>query len=185
MNIDENYLTKDMHEFNTRASLIKFMLLDVDGVLTDGKLCYTTQGICHKEFSAYDGLGLKLLQQSGIGIGIITGCKSDIIQHRAIELGINYIAINQENKLIPYRAWQQELGLADAEFAYIGDDLPDLPVMLRVGLAITVPRAPNILKKHAAYITQTSGGYGAVREVCELLMLAQGTYTQLIQPYLL
>lgn len=170
-------------EFIKRAQLVKFLILDVDGVLTDGKLFYSVNA-SYKAFSVYDGLAIKLLQQTGVGVGIITGCNSGIINQRARELNIEYLAHSTDHKLVPYLAWQKELGLADEQFAYVGDDLPDLPVMLKVGLPITVPNASSIMHQHSVYVTSARGGQGAVREVSELLMTAQGTYDATLKKYL-
>jgi 3-deoxy-D-manno-octulosonate 8-phosphate phosphatase (KDO 8-P phosphatase) len=171
-------------EIIARAKLIKFIIFDVDGVLTDGKVYYNNQGICHKPFNVYDGLGIKLLKQTGINIGIITGCTANIITNYCQKFGINYLAQNQEDKLIPFNAWQQELQLSDTEIAYVGDDLPDLPILQRVGLAIAVNNAVAIVKKYAHYTTYACGGSGAVREVCELIMTAQGEWQRTIDLYL-
>lgn len=173
-----------MKPFIEKAKPIKLMILDVDGVLTDGYLVYGKASIDYKAFYVHDGLGIKLLQKSGVAVGIITSCKSDMIKQRAQDLGIIHIYQGQENKLLPYEDLKQKLQLSDAQIAYVGDDLPDLPIIRRAGLGMTVSNAPPILQQHAAYVSLAAGGQGAVREICELIMQAQGTYTGIIEAYL-
>lgn len=173
-----------MQQVLEKAKAIRLMILDVDGVLTSGNLVYTKDAIHYKAFSVLDGLGIKLLQKTGVTVGIITTCKSDIIKRRAQDLGVEHIYQGYEDKLIPYAELKQKLQLADAQIAYVGDDLPDLPVIRRVGLGITVANAPLIMQQQAAYVSKAAGGKGAVREICELIMQAQGTYSAIIEPYL-
>lgn len=173
-----------MKPFIEKAKNIKLMILDVDGVLTDGNLLYSKEAIDYKAFYVQDGLGIKLLQKSGVPVAIITSCKSDIIKRRAQDLNIQHLYQGEENKLFPYEQLKQKLQLEDAQIAYVGDDLPDLPLIRRVGLGITVSNAPSLLHKHAAYVSQAKGGHGAVREICELIMQAQGTYSDLMETYL-
>lgn len=173
-----------MSNVTEKAKKIKLMILDVDGVLTNGSLIYSKESIDYKAFFVHDGLGIKLLKRSGVEIGIITTCKSDIIKHRAHDLGVNHLYQGYEDKLIPYADLKQKLQLSDAEIAYVGDDLPDLPIIRRVGLGMTVASAPRVLHQHAAYISKAQGGQGAVREICELIMQAQGTYSGIIETYL-
>lgn len=174
----------NMREFNEKAKAIRLLILDVDGVLTNGNLVYTKDAIHYKAFSAYDGLGMKLLQKTGIEIAIITGCKSDIIKRRAQDLGLTHVYQGHEDKRLPFLELKQKLGLTDPQIAYVGDDLPDLPIIRSVGLGMTVANAPLILQQQALYTSKASGGQGAVREICELLMLAQGTYAGIIESYL-
>ena len=167
-----------------KAKAIRLMILDVDGVLTSGNLVYTKEAIHYKAFSVLDGLGIKLLQKTGVIVAIITTCKSDIIKRRAQDLGVDHIYQGYENKLVPYAELKEKLKLSDAEIAYVGDDLPDLPVIRRVGLGMTVANSPRILQQQAVYVSKASGGKGAVREICELIMEAQGTLSAMIEPYL-
>lgn len=173
-----------MREFNEKAKAIRLLILDVDGVLTSGNLVYTKDAIHYKAFYVHDGLGMKLLQKSGVEIGIITSCKSDIIRRRAQDLGLKHIYQGQEDKRLPYQELKDKLALSDHEIAYVGDDLPDLPLIRRVGLGMTVANAPLIMQQQAVYTSKASGGQGAVREICELLMQAQGTYAGIIESYL-
>lgn len=173
-----------MQHLTEKAKAIRLLILDVDGVLTSGNLVYTKEAIHYKAFCVHDGLGIKLLQKTGVQIGIITTCKSDIIKRRAQDLGVHHIYQGYEDKLVPYQELKQKLELTDPEIAYVGDDLPDLPVIRRVGLGMTVANAPLILQQQADYISKAPGGMGAVREICEFIMQAQGTYSDIIEPYL-
>ncbi len=167
-----------------KAKPIRLLILDVDGVLTAGDLTYTTEAIHYKAFYVQDGLGIKLLQKTGVQVGIITSCKTDIIKRRAQDLGIHHIYQGHEDKRVPYQELKDKLTLRDLQIAYVGDDLPDLPLIRRAGLGMTVANAPLILQQQAAYTSKASGGQGAVREICELLMQAQGTYAEIIESYL-
>ncbi len=173
-----------MQEFIEKAKAIRLLVLDVDGVLTSGNLLYTKEAIHYKAFHVLDGLGIKLLKKTGIEVGIITSCKSDIIKRRAQDLGLQHIYQGQDDKLISYEELKQKLNLSDQQIAYVGDDLPDLPIIRRVGLGMTVANAPQILQEQAAYVSKTPGGQGAVREICELIMNAQGTYSAIIDSYM-
>ena len=173
-----------MQQLIEKAKAIRLLILDVDGVLTSGNLVYTKEAIHYKAFYVHDGLGIKLLQKTGVQIGIITTCKSDIIKRRAQDLGVLHIYQGYENKLEPYQELKEKLHLTDAEIAYVGDDLPDLPVIRRVGLGMTVANAPLIMHQQADYVSKASGGLGAVREICEFIMQAQGTYSDIIESYL-
>ena len=175
-------------ELADKAKKIRLLICDVDGVLTSGTLFYGPDGSDTKyeikDFNVHDGLGLKLLQKSGVHLAIITAKKSEAVRLRMEDLRIEHVYQAQSDKLTAYTALKQKLGVNDAEIAYIGDDLPDLPVLLRVGLPVSVPNAPKIMHEHVAWVTSTPGGKGAVREVCEFIMKAQGTYQAAIHPYL-
>jgi len=173
-----------MQHFIEKAKRIRLLILDVDGVLTSGNLNYTKEAIHYKSFHVHDGLGIKLLQKTGVQVGIITTCHSDIIKKRAQDLGIQHVYQGHENKMLPYQELKQKLNFEDQETAYVGDDLPDLPLIRRAGLGITVANAPLILHQQAAYVSKATGGFGAVREICELIMQAQGTYSGIIESYL-
>lgn len=172
---------KRVHE---KAKPIRLLILDVDGVLTSGHLIYSKDAIDYKAFSVQDGLGIRLLKESGVEVAIITTCKSDIIKRRAQDLKLQYVYEGCEDKLIAYQDLKTKLQLEDSQIAYVGDDLPDLPVIRRVGLGMTVANAPAILCEQAAYVTQAAGGHGAVREICELIMQAQGSFSGIIEAYL-
>ena len=153
-----------------RCRKIRLLLLDVDGVMTDGRIVYDNNGVETKAFDVKDGHGLKLLQRAGVKVGIITGRESKIVEHRARELGIGIVHQGAKEKIVPYRRILQENGLNDEAVAYAGDDLVDLPVLRRVGLALTVADAVEEVKTHVHYVTRACGGRGAVREICELIL---------------
>jgi len=155
------------------AAKIKCIIFDVDGVFTDGRLYYSEQGETIKAFHVHDGLGVKLLQQHGIIVAIISGRESAIVTQRMTELGIKYIYQGHSEKLTAFEHLLALLKYDPLHFAYMGDDLPDLPVMQKVGFSITVPNANAIIREHADWQTQALGGNGAVREACEFLLTAQ------------
>lgn len=173
-----------MDSLVTRAKPIRLAIFDVDGVLTAGVLSYGLNGIESKHFNVHDGQGIKLLQQSGVEIGIITTCKSDIVKRRMQDLGIQHVYLGQVDKLPAYEDLKNKLQLTDQQISYMGDDVPDLPMLRRVGLAITVANAPKIIQEHAHFITKAKGGKGAAREVCDFIMQSQGTYQTIIDSYL-
>lgn len=170
--------------FNERARAIRLAIFDVDGVLTDGRLYYADDGQELKAFNTLDGHGLKMLQATGVELAIITGRTSNVVSRRADNLGIQHLYQGVEGKLAAYEHLLDKLGLAPEMTAYMGDDVVDLPVMRRCGLALTVPAAPELVKRHAHYVTAREGGLGAVREVCERIMQAQGTFDTQMALYL-
>jgi 3-deoxy-D-manno-octulosonate 8-phosphate phosphatase (KDO 8-P phosphatase) len=167
----------------TKAQRIRLAIFDVDGVLTNGRLTYGEGGVEYKTFHAHDSLGLKLLQKSGVAVGIITTRKSDIITHHMDELGITHVYQGYTDKVPAYEALKKELNLKDEQISYTGDDLTDLPLIRRAGLGITVANARQILQEYATWTTKATGGNGAVREICETIMQAQGTFDATISPY--
>lgn len=166
------------------AQKIRLLLLDVDGVLTDGQLHYSSQGEEIKNFNIKDGLGIKLLQKAGIAVGIITGRVSSMVQRRAEELGITLIVQGREDKLTALMELIRNQDLSLSQIAYMGDDLPDLAAIRAVGLGATVADCNPILSFHAAYQTSAPGGKGAVRELAELILAAQDKYKELTDNYL-
>lgn len=170
--------------FIEKAKKVRLLIADVDGVLTSGSLVYNNHGSEIKEFSVHDGLGMKLLKASGVHLAIITAKKSQAVTIRMQDLNIQHVYQGQSSKLAAYEDLKQKLNLQDEEIAYIGDDLPDLPLLLRVGLPVSVPNAPRIIHEHVAFVTELAGGQGAVRELCELIMKAQDTYDSIIASYL-
>jgi len=166
-----NDLPADIRE---RAARIKLALFDVDGVLTDGRLCYTDDGRELKSFHVHDGLGLKRLMANGIEVGIITARLSHTVTERTAELGIAHVYQDQSDKLACYEQLIHAMGLAPEQTCYCGDDLQDLKVMARVGLAVAVANAHPWVRERAHWRTRQHGGDGAVREVCDLLLAAQG-----------
>ena len=165
------------------AKNIKLLLLDVDGVLTDGKLYYGNNGEELKAFNIQDGLGIKLLQQGGIQVGIITGRVSTLLQRRADELGINPVIQGREDKLIALRELLKSQNLDLHQIAFMGDDLPDLSAINSVGLGITVANASSTLAAKADWQTLRSGGDGAVREAAEMILKAQGKFDTLVERF--
>ena len=164
-----------MQDILDKASHIKLVIFDVDGVLTDGTLFVGDDGQEYKSFNSKDGLGMKLLQASGVEIAIITARSSKVVEHRMHSLDITHVYQGCLDKLEAYQNLSQKLELTPEQVAYVGDDLIDLPVMRRVGLAIAVQDAHPMAKQHAHWQTPSRGGRGAARDVCELIMEAQGT----------
>ncbi|ALC16078.1 3-deoxy-D-manno-octulosonate 8-phosphate phosphatase [Desulfuromonas soudanensis] len=157
-----------------RLAKIRLLLLDVDGIMTDGRIVYDNNGIETKSFDVKDGHGLKLLQRAGIRIGIITGRQSEVVAFRARELDIDILYQGVKDKLVPYREILDNLGLGEGEVAYMGDDVVDLPILRRVGFAATVADAVPEVAPLVHYVTGKKGGRGAVREVCDLILKEGG-----------
>jgi len=174
-----------MQELLEKAKNIRVVIFDVDGILTDGTLYLTDSGEEIKAFNSYDGHGMKMLKASGIELAIITARKSRCMTLRAENLGIPLIYQGAKNKLQVFEQLQTKLRLDVSACAYMGDDLIDLPVLLRCGLSICVPAAPALVKKQVHYVTRLEGGHGAVREVCEMVMLAQGTLDAQLETFLI
>lgn len=166
-----------------RARRVRLLSCDVDGVLTDGKLYYGDDGGEFRAFSSLDGLGIKLLLQAGIIVAWITGSSRPLVKKRADDLGVGHVVSGAENKLAPWERLRSELGLDAQACAHIGDDLPDLPLLLRCGLAVSVPHAPPTIRRAAHYVTSADGGGGAVRELCELILAAQGKLELLTEEF--
>lgn len=160
------------------AKGIKLALFDVDGVLTDGRLIFDNNGAEYKAFYSRDGHGIKMLQRTGVEIGIITGRSSRVVEHRAAELGVAHVFQGCRDKWTTCETLIAQLGLVPQAVAFVGDDVVDLPILLKIGLAVAVKDAHHLVKKHAHWITPSQGGRGAVRETCELIMYAQGTYDE-------
>lgn len=162
---------------------IKLLLLDVDGVMTDGRIIYLNDGGEAKAFDVKDGHGLKLIQRAGIKVGIITGRQSDIVARRATELGIELVYQGAKDKMQPFMEILEKLGLKASEVAYVGDDLVDLPVMRLVGFSATVADASDDIKSYVDLVTSRPGGRGAVREVCDLLLKQSSLWTSVTSRY--
>lgn len=173
-----------MQAITTLARKVRLLIMDVDGVLTDGRIFFTASGEELKSFSTLDGLGLKMLQSTGVKLAIITGRAAPSVEHRARGLGIDYYYAGIHDKRTAFQSLLDETGLTGEDCAYIGDDVVDLPVMLRSGLAVAVPDAPALVRQHAHYVTGAAGGKGAVRELCELILQAQGNLERLMAGYL-
>ncbi len=170
-----------MQDITARTKQIKLVIFDVDGVLTDGSIIIGDDGEEHKAFNSRDGHGMKLLQYTGVDIAIITGRTSRVVEHRMQSLGINLVYQGQKVKLPAFEELLKTLKLKPEQCAYVGDDWVDLAIMNRVGLAVAVQDAAELVKKHAHWITPSMGGRGAARDVCELIMEGQGTLQDQIE----
>lgn len=158
---------------HARASQIRMLVLDVDGVLTDGKLYFDHAGNEMKAFNTRDGLGMKALQRCGIEVAVITGRKSGAVAQRMAQLDIKHVYQGREDKLNAFLHLLEKTGLDATQVCFAGDDWIDLPLLMRVGLAVSVPDAEERVKEHAHWITKRNGGDGAVREICNLILTAQ------------
>jgi len=169
-----------MRDILDKAAQIRLVIFDVDGVLTDGSLYLGDDGQEYKAFYARDGLGMKMLQDTGVEIGVITGRTSQVVAHRMNSLGIQHVFQGRIEKLPAFEELCALLRLDTSQVAYVGDDVIDLPVLRRVGLAVAVADAHPLVIRHAHWHTPSPGGRGAARDVCELIMQAQNTWlTQL------
>ena len=173
----------DQKTVEQRAARIKLLLMDCDGVLTDGRI-WIFDGDDQKAFNTRDGLGLELLHRAGLTSGIISGRESTALQYRAEGLGMLFIYQGVENKVSAFEHILQKSALNRSEVAYIGDDLNDIPLMRRSELAVAVADAAEETKSHAHYVTRAVGGDGAVRETIELILKAQNRWDELIKGYL-
>lgn len=167
-----------------KAKKLKLLILDVDGVLTDGKLFFDDQGNEYKSFHARDGHGIKLLRQTGVEVAVISGRKSNSVALRMKSLGIEHVYQGHENKVGAFTEILQKLNLTPEQVAHVGDDLLDLPLMIRVGLPIAVSNANFAVIQRADWCTKLAGGEGAVREVCDFIMQAQGHFDEVLNAYL-
>lgn len=173
-----------MQDILAKAAQIQLIIFDVDGVLTDGSLFIGDDGEEYKAFHSRDGHGMKMLRTTGVEIGIITGRTSNVVRHRMASLGIQHVYQGQQEKLPAFEELIGKLGLAPQQVAYVGDDVVDLPILTRAGLAIAVADAHPLVKRHAHWTTPSAGGRGAARDICELIMEAQGTLDASLQHYL-
>ena len=164
------------HPTSQELKQIKLLLLDVDGVLTDGGIIYGDDGSEIKVFNVKDGLGLRLAMEAGIKVGIVTGRKSKALDHRCRDLGIQYLFDGVQNKAAILTKIVDQTGVDSTNTAFMGDDLPDLALMKEVGLSIAVADAHEIVRQNAHWVTSAAGGCGAVREVCEGLLTARGIW---------
>lgn len=171
-------------DVQARAKQLKLMIFDVDGVLTDGTLYYSERGEELKAFNIQDGLGIRMLRKHGVEVALITARSSRAVELRAASLGIAHLHQGMEDKRGAYAALLAQMDLAAGQSGYMGDDLVDLPLITRCGFAATVPAAPQALKNRAHYVARAPGGHGAVREVCEFILHAQGALERAIGAYL-
>jgi 3-deoxy-D-manno-octulosonate 8-phosphate phosphatase (KDO 8-P phosphatase) len=167
-----------------RAMKVRLAVFDVDGVLTDGSLLFTESGETMKRFHTLDGHGMKMLMQSGIEVAIISGRESLAVTRRMKELGITHVFQGIHDKKSTYEALLGSLGLTHEAVAAIGDDVVDLPILSRCGLAVAVPAAPAFVREHVHLVTEASGGFGAAREFCDFILAAQGKLDALQRRYL-
>ena len=167
-----------------RARPIKLAIFDVDGVLTNGTLYLGDDGQEYKAFNSRDGHGMKMLATNGVDTAIITGRQSEVVKHRARDIMIKHLHQGALEKLPVYEKMIDELGLSPEQTAFIGDDIVDLPIMLKVGLAVAVADAHPMVKEHSHWVTPSAGGCGAAREFCEMMMFAQNNYASEMQRYL-
>ena len=170
---------------NTKQKLksIKLLLLDVDGALTNGSIIYNDNGVETKVFNVKDGLGIRLLMETGIKIGVVTGRSSKALRHRCKNLGIEHIFDGINDKSGALNIILDRTGVTAEEIAFIGDDLPDLPLMKRVGLSIAVADAHPTVLATSDMVTSAKGGAGAVREVCEAILKAQGLWEKILERF--
>lgn len=166
-----------------KAKKIKVLILDVDGVLTDGKLFFDQQGNEYKSFNVRDGLGIKLLQKAGIQVAVISGRASRPVVLRMEMLGIKLVYLGQENKAYAFKEIIAKVGCTPEQAAHVGDDLIDLPVLIQVGLAIAVQDASEYILPYIDWQTRLAGGQGAVREVCDFILQAQGKMDGLVESF--
>jgi len=174
----------EQEEVERRAAGVKLLLMDCDGVLTDGRITLVEGGDEQKSFHTRDGHGLVLLHRAGLRSGIISGRTSQLVSMRAADLGVAYVRQGALDKLEVFEELLAEAGVRKAEVAYVGDDVVDIPLMLRSGLAVAVVDATEDTRACAHYVTRLPGGFGAVREVCELILKAQGRWDGLLKKYL-
>jgi 3-deoxy-D-manno-octulosonate 8-phosphate phosphatase (KDO 8-P phosphatase) len=173
-----------MQDIRQKAAAIRLIVFDVDGVLTDGSLFIGDDGQEYKAFNSKDGHGMVMLQETGVKLAVITGRTSEVVRIRMESLGVEHLYQGKRIKLPAYEELKRSTGLRDEQIAYVGDDVVDLPVMTRVGLAIAVQDAHPLAKQHAHWVTPSGGGRGAAREACELIMEAQGTLQGALGVYL-
>ncbi len=173
-----------MDDIYERAVNIRLVIFDVDGVLTDGRLYFGAEGDEYKTFHVRDGLGMNMLQASDVSIGIITARRSKAVALRMEALGVEYVYQGQQNKVPAFEDLLKKAQLEPKQVAYVGDDIIDLPIMRRVGLAIAVADAEEQVKQQSHWQTVRNGGCGAARDACELIMKAQGTLDAQFEKYI-
>lgn len=167
-----------------RLRQVRLLALDVDGVLSDGRLYFQTDGNEIKAFHTLDGHGIKLVQSAGVEVALITGRDSPMVSRRANALGISHLHQGISHKLPVLRQLCEQLGIELDQVAYCGDDMPDLAAIHQAGVGISVPGAPSYIRQHADWVTERPGGHGAVREICDALLQAQGQWDAILDTYL-
>ena len=176
---------EEQRSVEQRAARVTLLLMDCDGVLTDGRIWILESGEDQKCFNTRDGLGLDLLHRAGLRSGIISGRESSAVLRRSQSLGMSFVRQGCENKLAAFEEILGEAGVSESEVAFIGDDLNDVPLMRRSEFAVAVADAVAEAKVYAHFVTTASGGHGAVRETVELILKAQDRWSDLIRPYLI
>jgi 3-deoxy-D-manno-octulosonate 8-phosphate phosphatase (KDO 8-P phosphatase) len=168
-------------KLRNKAARVRLLVLDVDGVMTDGRIIMDHEGREIKAFDVRDGHGIKLLRHAGIEVAVLTGRNSPVVQKRADDLGILWVRQGVHDKVAAYQEIAGEVGITDEEACFVGDDLVDIPLLKRVGVPICVADGVHEAKAVALYVTQLPGGRGAVREVCDLLLQAQGKWEEVLR----
>lgn len=177
-------MTKSIEQAKLKAARVSLMIFDVDGILTDGSLHFSADGEVMKTFNVLDGQGIKLLQSAGILTAIISARKSAIVSKRATDLGIPHILQGIHDKKVAFLNLTEELGIPHQECGFIGDDVIDLPILLRVGFAASVPNGHIEVRSRVDFVTQTEGGRGAAREICDFILQAQNKYVSALAPFM-
>ncbi len=173
-----------MDNIETRAVNTQLVILDIDGVLTSGGLHFDNNGEEYKTFNSLDGHGIRMLLECGIQVAVITGRKSNLVKHRMSDLGVNLVYQGYRDKRLAFNELLAVTGIAPDQIAYVGDDLPDLPIMKQIGFAIAVSNAHGFVKKHVDWVTSRNGGSGAVREVTDFILNAKGLLDEKQASYL-
>ncbi len=169
---------------SARAAQVRLMIFDVDGVLTDGSLHFGSDGEWIKTFNVLDGQGIRLLQNAGIATAIISARQSALVQRRASDLGITHVHQGVHDKRVAFEQLMAQTGIVAQHCGFIGDDVIDLPILLRAGFAASVPNGHDEVRQRVHYVTSATGGRGAVRELCDFILRAQGKYEAALAPYL-
>lgn len=171
-------------DIKEKAKNIELVIFDIDGVMTDGGLFFDNHGGEYKAFNSLDGHGLRMIQECGIQVAVITGRKSTLVEHRMNDLGVSIIYQGYRDKKPAFEKLLQETGFSKDQITYVGDDVVDLPVMTQLDFSIAVQNAHPFVKQHAQWVTERSGGRGAVREVCEFLLEAKGMLEEKLNSYI-
>ncbi len=174
----------DKEDIAAKVKLVRLLILDVDGIMTDGSIVYDNEGGETKTFNVRDGHGIKLMMKAGLSLALITARSSQAVLRRADELGITLVYQGTRDKLSAFEEILEETSLEQGQTAYMGDDIIDIPVLKRAGFSVTVPDAASEVKERVDYITEKKGGRGAVREVVEMILKEQGKWEGVIKGYL-
>lgn len=173
-----------MQDIIEKAKNIELVIFDIDGVMTDGSLFFDNNGEEYKAFNSFDGHGLRMLQECGVKVAVITGRRSELVKHRMQDLGVSLLYQGYRDKKPAFESLMKEVDLQMHQITYVGDDVVDLPIMSQLDFAIAVQNAHPFVKQHAHWITERSGGRGAVRDVCELILEAKGLLNDKLHSYL-